>query len=45
MKEVYICKVYILGYTFAVLTECEAEKWVAQDPESNYYELIHVKSI
>ena len=34
---VYICKIKILGFGFAVLTKELADKWVNEDPESNYY--------
>lgn len=45
MKEVYVCSIKILGFPFAVLTEEEAKKWVAEDPESNYYNKIEVKDL
>lgn len=44
IAEIYICKIKILGFGFAVLTKHEAENWVKKDPESNYYDIVKVES-
>ena len=44
MKEVFICKIKIIGSPFAVLTEEEARAWIKKDPDMHYYEIIPVKT-
>ena len=43
ITTVYICKIKILGFGFAVLTQERADAWVAEDPESHYYETVPVR--
>lgn len=43
MKQVFICKIKIIGSPFCVLTEDEAKEWVAEDPKMNYYETVPVR--
>lgn len=45
MEHIFICKIKIIGSPFAVLTEEEAEQWVSEDPESNYYDKVVIKKI
>lgn len=40
---VYICKIKILGFPFAVLDENLAKDWVSGDPDSRYYETLRVQ--
>lgn len=43
IKVVYVCKVKILGFGFAVFDKAIADAWVTQDPDSNYYDTLEVK--
>lgn len=43
MEYVFICKIKIIGSPFCVLSEDEAKDWVAEDPEMNYYDKVHIK--
>jgi hypothetical protein len=45
MKEIFICKIKMIGTRFAVLTEDEAKAWVADDKEMNYYETVPIKQL
>ena len=45
MKYIYICAIKIIGFSFAVLTVEEADKWVSESPESNYYDKLEIKTI
>jgi len=42
MDHVFVCKVKIIGSPFVVLTEEEAKKWVAQDPDMNVYDKVPI---
>ena len=43
IAEVYICKIKLLGFPFAVFNKQKAEEWVNDDPEMNYYDTIKIK--
>ena len=44
MTVIYICKIKLLGFPFAVVDEQLAKQWVEQDPESHYYETVPVQT-
>jgi hypothetical protein len=43
-SKIYICRIKILGFAFAVLDEELAKKWVDQDPEMHVYDVVPIKS-
>lgn len=45
MTQIFICAIKIIGLRFAVTTKEEAEKWVSEDPESNYYTILEIKNL
>lgn len=38
--KVYVCKLRLLGFSFATLDKEDAQKWVDEDIESRYFEEI-----
>lgn len=43
MKTVYICRIKLLGFAFAVFDEELAKKFVEQDPEMHVYDIVPVR--
>ena len=44
-EVIYVCAIKMLGFAFAVRTKEEADKWVEQDPESNYYNTVPIRTV
>jgi hypothetical protein len=42
MTHIFICKIKILGFPFAVLNEELAKEWVDKDPEMHYYDVVPI---
>lgn len=43
MKYIFICRIKILGFPFAVFDEDKAKAWVDQDPEMHVYDKVEIR--
>lgn len=42
-EVVFVCRIKILGFAFAVLSKELADEWVSQDPESHIAEELKIQ--
>jgi len=44
VKTIFLCRIKILGFAFAVFDEELATAWVDQDPETHVYDVVPVRT-